>query len=178
MRKASRLAALFALGAIATLALPAVAGAAGPTATAAKKCKKKKAASAKKKKCKKTVTPAPGPPAATTTLSISPASFSFPDTQHGTQSDPQPFTVTNTGGAASGIPAASITETNNPIPGDPPGFAVSANTCTAALPPAGTCVVSVRFQPTSNATPQPYTAVLHVAVSGSDAQSSLSGTGN
>ena len=177
MRKASRLAALFALGAIATLALPAVAGAGGPTATAAKKCKRKKAASAKKKKCKKTVTPAPGPPAAPTTLSISPTDFTFPDTQHGDESDPQSFTVTNTGGAASGLPTPTITGTKNPIPGDPPGFAASAGTCTAALPPGGTCAVSVRFTPTSNAGDAEYKAVLHVIASpGSDAQATLTGT--
>ena len=40
-----------------------------------------------------------------------------------------------------------------------------------------TCAVNVVFQPTSNASPQPYTAVLHVtATPGSDAQASLSGT--
>ncbi len=82
------------------------------------------------------------------------------------------------GGAASGVPATTIVETNNPIPGDPPGFVVSANTCTAALAPAGTCTVTVYFRPTSNASGQPYTSVLHVAATpGSDSQAALSGTG-
>ena len=96
-----------------------------------------------------------------------------------TRAPAQAFTVTNTGTTTSGVPAASITEVNNPIPGDPPGFAVTANTCTVALLPAGTCTVSVQFQPTSNANPQPYTSVLHVtATPGGDAQAALTGTGN
>jgi hypothetical protein len=170
------------LGLAAALTTSASAGA-GPTATAAKKkCgKKKKAASAKKKKkCKSTVTPVtPAPPAAPTTLSVSPADFTFPDTQHGQQSDPQAFTVTNTGGAASGVPTPSITETKNPIPNDPPGFVATAGTCTAALPPGGSCAVSVRFTPTSNASDGQYKAVLHVNASpGSDAQATLTGTGD
>ena len=164
------------------------AGAGDPGATVAKKKKKKKCPAGthkvtvkkkngkKKKKCvADTTTPTPTP--GSTTLTISPTTFTFPDTQHGDSSTPQAFTVTNTGSAASGVPAASITETNNPIPGDPPGFAVSANGCTAALPAGGSCTVSVRFQPTSNANPQPYTSMLHVvATPGSDAQASLSGT--
>lgn len=129
----------------------------------------------KKKKC---VPNAAAAPAGPTTLAITPANFTFPDgTQHGDTSDPQAFTVTNTGGAPSGVPAASITAGTNPIPGDPPGFAVSANGCTAALPAGGSCTVSVVFQPTSNAGDGLYTSVLHVAATpGSDAQASLSGT--
>jgi hypothetical protein len=186
--------AMLVVGLVAGLATSA-SGAGDPGAAAAKKKKKvcpagthkvtvKKKNGKKKKKCvANTPTPTPG---ATTTLTISPASFDFPDVQHGTCSAPpdadctvQAFTVTNTGSAASGVPATSIVETNNPIPGDPPGFVVSSNTCTAAVPPGGTCTVSAYFRPTSNANPQPYAAVLHVAATpGSDAQAGLSGTAN
>jgi hypothetical protein len=171
------------IGLVAALTTSASAGAGGPAVTAAKKkCnKKKKAASAKKKKCAKPVTPVPTPvppaPPAATTLAVTPTDFTFPDTQHGDESDPQSFTVTNTGGATSGVPTPSITETKNPIPNDPPGFAASAGTCTAALPPGGSCAVSVRFTPTSNAGDAEYKAVLHVIASpGSDAQATLTGT--
>ena len=166
----------------------AVAGADSGAAVAGGKKKKKKACkpgthkvTVKKKsgkKVKKCVADAPVAPAGPTTLGITPASFTFDDTEHNDTSAPQAFTVTNTGGAPSGVPAVSITETNNPIPGDPPGFAVSANSCVAALPAGGSCTVSVVFQPNSNATGQPYTSVLHVVASpGSDAAASLVGTG-
>ncbi len=171
-------------------------GAGDPGATAAKKKKKKRCpagthkVTVKKKNGKKKKTcvadPTTPTPTATTTLTISPTAFTYPDVQHGTCSSPpdmdcteQAFTVTNTGSAASGVPATSIVETNNPIPGDPPGFVVSGNTCTAAVPPGGSCTVTAYFKPTSNANPQPYTSVLHVvATPGSDAQATLTGTGN
>ena len=82
------------------------------------------------------------------------------------------------GGAASGVPATTIVETNNPIPGDPPGFVVSANTCTVAVAPGRYLHGDCLLQPTSNASGQPYTSVLHVAATpGSDAQATLTGTG-
>jgi hypothetical protein len=158
-----------------------------PGATVAKSKKKKKTCKpgthkvvVKKKngkRKKKCVADAPAAPSGPTTLGITPPTFTFPTTEHGDTSDPQAFTVTNTGGAPSGVPAASITGGTNPIPGDPPGFVVSANGCTAALPAGGSCTVSVVFQPTSNAGDGAYTSVLHVTASpGSDAQASLSGT--
>jgi len=178
------------------LTTSASAGAGDQGATVAKKKKKvcpagthkvtvKKKNGKKKKKCVADST-TPTPPPATTTLTISPTTFAFPDVQHGTCSAPpdpdctvQTFTVTNTGGAASGVAATSIVETNNPIPGDPPGFVINGNTCTATVPPGGSCTVSAYFRPTSNANPQPYTAVLHVAATpGGDAQAALSGTAN
>jgi hypothetical protein len=181
------------VGLLVGLTTTAMAGAGNPGATVAKKKKKvcppgthkvviKKKNGKKKKTCVPNATPTP--PAGTAALTISPANFTYPDVQHGTCSAPpdldctvQAFTVTNTGSAASGVPSTTIVETNNPIPGDPPGFVVSANTCTAAVPAGGTCTVSAYFKPTSNANPQPYTAVLHVAVTGSDAQAALTGTG-
>jgi len=178
------LTALFVAVGLTALVASTVAGAADSGAKTKKKkkvCKPgthkvtvKKKNGKKKKKC----VPDAVAPAGPTTLGITPTTFTFPDTQHGDTSAPQAFTVTNTGGAPSGVPAASITETSNPIPGDPPGFAVSANSCTAALPVGGSCTVSVVFQPTSNANPQPYTSVLHVVANpGSDVQASLTGTG-
>lgn len=177
-RSRALMSAMLIVGLVAGLTTSASAGAGDPTATLSKKkCKKKKkAASAKKKKCAP-ATPVPPVPPAPTTLSVTPTDFTFPDTQHGQESDPQSFTVTNTGGATSGLPTPTITGTKNPIPGDPPGFAASAGTCTAALPPGGTCAVSVRFTPTSNAGDAQYKAVLHVIASpGSDAQATLTGT--
>jgi hypothetical protein len=140
----------------------------------------------KKKKCvADPVTPAP--PAAPTTLGISPTSFDFGSVSHGgfavCQPDPDPdcptqaFTVTNTGGAPSGVPAASITIVSNPVTTDPPAYQVSASTCTAALSPGATCTVTVKFAPNSNPT-DPYVSTLHVAATpGSDAQAMLSGHG-
>ncbi len=183
--------AMLIVGLLAGLTTSASAGAGDLGATVAKKKKKVcppgthkvvvKKHGRKKRKC----VPDSTTPTPTATLAISPASFTYPEIQHGTCSAPpdldctvQTFTVTNTGGAASGVPATTIVETNNPIPGDPPGFVASGNTCTAAVPPGGSCTVSAYFRPTSNANPQPYTAVLHVAATpGGDAQAALTGTG-
>lgn len=164
-------------------------GPGAPTAAAAKKkCGKKKgksAATAKKKGCKKKpaapVLPPAAPPAA---FSISPASFTFPATQHHTGSCPacptQAFTVTNTGGSTSGTPSASITEVTQPVIGaHDPGYFIDASTCTAALAPGGTCTVTVRFIPPSNAGDGQYTSTLNVTASpGSAAQASMSGHSN
>jgi hypothetical protein len=194
--------AILMVGLLVGLTTSASAGAGDPGATSAKKKKKvcpagthkvvvKKKNGKRKKTCvaDTPVTPTtpttpttPGPP---TTLAINPTTFTYPTIQHGACTTPpdadctvQTFTVTNTGVNPSGIPATTIVETNNPIPGDPSGFVVSTNTCTAALAPAGTCTVGVYFRPTSNANPQPYTAVLNVAATpGTDAQATLTGTG-
>jgi hypothetical protein len=185
-RVATLLAALLVAVGLTALVSSSVAGA-DSGAVVAKGKKKKKACkpgthkvTVKKKNGKrkrKCVADPPVAPAAPTTLAITPANFTFPPgTQHNDTSDPQAFTVTNIGGAPSGVPAASITEVTNPIPGDPPGFAVSANGCTAALPVGGSCTVNVVFQPHSSSG-DPYTSVLHVtATPGSDAQASLTGT--
>ncbi len=180
--------AMLIVGLLAGLTTSASSGAGAPGAKTKKKKKKCPAGThkvvvkkhgKKKRKCVPDATPTPGPALPAAVLTINPASFTYADTQHGDKSAPKKFTVTNAGGSASGVPTSSITEVNNPIPGDPPGFAVSANTCTAALAPGGTCTVSVRFQPTSNSNPQPYRSVLHViATSGGDAQAALIGTGN
>jgi hypothetical protein len=120
----------------------------------------------------------------TAALRISPASFTFPATQHG-QVAPcalcptQAFTVTNGGGAASGIPAASITEIHNPEIGGPPGYFITANTCTAAIAPGGSCSVTVQFRPNSNAGDEIYTSALHViGTPGGDAAAQMTGMSN
>jgi hypothetical protein len=188
--------ALLIVGLLAGLTTSASAGSGDPGATAAKKKKKKvcpagthkvvvkKKNGKKKKTCVPNALPGPTAPTPTaTTLTISPATFAYPDVDHGTCSAPpdadcveQAFTVTNTSGAASGVPATTLVETQNPIPGDPPGFVVSTNTCTAALAPGGTCTVTAYFKPTSNAGDANYASVLHVvATPGGDAQATLSG---
>jgi hypothetical protein len=182
--------AMLMVGLFVGLTTSASAGAGDPGATAAKKKKKKTCpagthkVTVKKKNGKKKTTcvanATPTPPAATTTLAISPFIFTYPDTQHGgacpgVNCPTQAFTVTNAGGAVSGVPATSITEVHNPEIGGPPAFTVTANTCTAALPAGGTCTVTVGFHPNSNAGDQTYSSVLHVAASGSDAQATLSG---
>lgn len=162
------------------------------TASAAKKCSPKSKGSdkfsPKKKKCKKKKAPAPvvTPPAAVASLSISPMSVDFGPVEHGgfgaCGADPDPkcptqaFTVTNSGSAASGVPTASITELQNPEVAGPAAFAVTANTCTAALPPGATCTLTVKFAPNSNAGDQMFSSRLDVAASpGSSASSALSG---
>jgi hypothetical protein len=179
------------VGLVAGLATSA-SGAGDPGATVAKKKKKvcpagthkvtvKKKNGKKKKKCVADPT-TPAPPASTT-LTISPTTFTYPDTQHHTGAcDPavcptQAFTVTNTGGAASGVPASSITEVTQPVIGaHDPGYFTTANTCTAPLSAGGSCSVTVQFIPPSNAGDGNYTSVLHVvATPGSDVQAALSG---
>jgi hypothetical protein len=172
----------------------APAGAGGSSATAAKKKKKTcpagtqkvtvKKHGKKKKRCVPIpVTPAPVATAPAARLTIDQANFAFTDTQHHTGActtaacPVRAFTVTNSGGSASGVPVASITEVTQPVIGvHDPGYFITANTCTAALPPAGSCSVTVQFIPPSNAGDGNYTSVLHVtAATGGDAQSALSG---
>jgi hypothetical protein len=188
--------AMLIVGLLAGLAASASVGAG---ATAAKKKKKrcpagthkvvvKKKNGKKKRKCvpnPTTTTPVPTPvptPAPGQTLTISPASFTFPDTQHHSGAcvpaacPPQDFTVTNTGGAPSGTLATSIVDVADPVPGDDPAFNVTANTCGPPLPAGGTCVVTVQFIPNSNGGDGNYTAILHVIGSpGGDAQAGMGG---
>jgi hypothetical protein len=51
------------------------------------------------------------------------------------------FTVTNTGGAASGVPVPSLAPATD--------FTVPSHTCTAPVPGGGSCSVTVRFAPAS-----------------------------
>ena len=55
-------------------------------------------------------------------------------------------------------------------------FEISANSCTGALAPGGTCTVTVRFHPPSNAGDGNYASDLQVAATpGTAAKSSLTG---
>lgn len=130
------------------------------------------------------VTPPVTPPA-TTTLAIDPVSFDFGTVPHGgfgaCVADPDPdcpthaFTVTNTGGAASGVPTASIVETHNPEIGGPAAFAITASTCTTSLAPGASCSVTVKFAPNSNAGDQTFSSRLDVTASPGTTVSSVLG---
>jgi hypothetical protein len=131
-----------------------------------------------KKKCVKNHNGNSGSSAAK--LTITPTSQDFGSVEHGTTDFTEhSFTVKNSGGTASGTPAASITEVHNPQVGGPPAFSITANTCTAAIPPAGSCSLTLRFGNTSNAGDEMYSSVLHVVASpGGNAQAQLTGIGN
>jgi hypothetical protein len=92
--------------------------------------------------------------------------FGSVPTGHTTQ---QVFTVTNTGGMPSGMPAVTLTGQNM---GD---FALSMNTCTAALMPNGTCSFSLAFTPSMVGTES--AAIGVTAPQASPASVALSGTG-
>jgi hypothetical protein len=174
------------------------AGNQGKSPTPHKKCHKKKsngsAKSSGKRKCKKkpkqgsktpappvvtppVVTPPVVPPPAVTTLAINPASFDYGTVAHGGKSgSTQAFTVTNSGGATSGVPTASIVELHNSESEKHAAFQITVNTCTAALAPGASCSLSVKFAPVSNAGDQMFSSRLDVTASpGSTASSVLSG---
>lgn len=178
------------------LTTTALAGGGHPGATASKhkhkkRCKqgfhkevvKKDGKVVKKKNGKpkrKCVPNAKNPTPAGAGLTISPSTFEFPNTQHRTGPCPacptQDFTVKNSGGSASGALAASVTDVEDPISGDDPAFLITQSGCSAALPPGGTCSLTVMFEPPSNASPNNYVSVLHVSGSpGGDAKAQMSG---
>ena len=82
------------------------------------------------------------PDAVPAALRITPATEAFPDTLVGTRSAPTTLTVTNTGGLPTGPPTASFAGSV------PVQFTVTGSTCESALPPAGSCHLAVRFDPT------------------------------
>lgn len=140
----------------------------------------------KKKRCVKDATipvpvPAPAPPAASAaSLSISPTTFDFGNAQH--HSGPcsgcptKAFTVTNSGGQASGTLAVSVTDTADPVTGDDEAFQTISNGCGAALAPGASCTVTMGFSPVSNGGDGDYVSVLHVTgAPGGDAQAQMSG---
>ena len=75
-------------------------------------------------------------------LSVSPGTQNFGDVITGNGST-QVFTLTNTGGVASGVPSPSIGGADMAM------FSISSNTCTTTVAPAGSCMIGVRFQPAS-----------------------------
>jgi hypothetical protein len=115
---------------IGAVALPANGAAHDPVAAASKKCKKKHRGHRKRRKCKKhRTTPA--------LLSISPMSHDFGELG-GPPGPSFTFAVSNTGGSASGIPAASLSGSGVS------DFQITANTCTAPLPAVANCSVTVQ----------------------------------
>jgi hypothetical protein len=195
------LSAMLILGLLAGLTTSA-SGAGDPGASAAKKKKKvcpagthkvtvKKKNGKRKKKC------VADTPAGTATVAVSPSNFTYPSQQQNScnqDADPpdsdcitQIFTVTNTGGVASGTLATSIIELTHPVTGaHDPAFVFfsfppnTANTCAGvALAPGASCSVSVLFDPPSNSGDGNSTSVLHVVGSpGGDAAASLAGHSN
>ncbi|MEW5741367.1 MAG: choice-of-anchor D domain-containing protein [Myxococcota bacterium] len=98
------------------------------------------------------------------TLSIAPTSRNYP-TQVVGDSVSDDFVVTNDGDVASGVPMVSVTGA---------AFSIKTNGCTGALPPLGTCVVSVTFLPPTAANHSG--SLLVSAAPGGSATASLSGS--
>jgi hypothetical protein len=105
------------------------------------------------------------PDASMAKLSISPTMTDFGTVQIGTPSAIVDFTVTNVGDLPSGVPSVAV----------PTDYVVEVNSCTAALPAKGICVVRVKMQP---AGPGPRGGSLIVsAAPGGQASAGLMGTG-
>lgn len=75
--------------------------------------------------------------------SISPVQVNFGNQGVGTTSAPQSVVVTNTGEGPLEVASVALAGTN---PGD---FAISSNSCAAAVAPGGSCSVGVTFTPTA-----------------------------
>ena len=122
---------------------------ASPVAHAAKKCKKHgRSAVTSKRKCKKSHATPPAQPVVTppasapSSLSISPTSFNFGTVAPG-DSGNQTFTVTNSGGSASGTLTSAIGGTN------PTNFAIASDTCNGiALAGGSSCTLDVHCHTT------------------------------
>jgi len=107
---------------------------------------------------------APPPPAV---LTITPLTQPFGSQAQGTTSGAKTFTITNTGGSESGAITPVITGTNSA------DFAAT-NGCTTLIP-AGTCIISVTFTPSS---PGGKTANLVVSASpGGSVMATMDGSG-
>jgi alpha-tubulin suppressor-like RCC1 family protein len=114
--------------------------------------------------------------ASLTGLAVAPAKLALSRPQHefggvtlGLQSAPMSITVTNTGNSPSGLPMLELAGSNAGQ------FSISDTSCTAPLPPMGTCSLSVLFSPTTDGVQQ---ATLTVSAAPGGAQDlALSGTG-
>ncbi len=76
-------------------------------------------------------------------LTLTPNVQPFGTVAVGSTSPKVSFTVTNTGGVPSGVPAVGVGGSNSS------DFSIQSNACTTALPAAGTCIVVVRFNPSA-----------------------------
>ncbi|HTK81611.1 MAG TPA: choice-of-anchor D domain-containing protein [Bacteroidota bacterium] len=103
-------------------------------------------------------------------LSLAPSGNNFGNVRTGLNSASFLFTLTNTGGNASGTISTSITGA------DSGQFTITADTCNgASLPGGGGCAIAVRFNPTSTGVKS---ATLTVSASpGGSSSVPLSGTG-
>jgi hypothetical protein len=149
--KGSRLISLLVAAALlAAVAVPPGTGASEPASAqvAKKKCKAKKkgksGAAAKKRKCKKKG----GGSGAGAKFSMSPTSHNFGNVPFPATSPPsQAFVVQNIGGSTSGKPTVTLQD-NSAIGVVPASsLSITANTCIAPLPKAGTCSITVQFNP-------------------------------
>ena len=96
--------------------------------------------------------PAPAPVAA-----VSPASLAFGTVTTGTLSTTQNITVSNTGNANLSVSGVTLTGTN------PTEFTVVTNGCTVAVAPAGNCIITVRFNPTTTGVKAAAVSIAHNA---------------
>lgn len=108
-----------------------------------------------------------GLPAVTPT----PGSWDFGNQRVDTTSTGKDFTITNSGDGPLTVSAVSLAGSN---PGD---FDISSETCTSASPiaPAGTCQVTVAFEPTATGA---RTAAIQVSSNAPSSPTSISLTGN
>jgi hypothetical protein len=102
-------------------------------------------------------------------LSVTPSPYDFGPIPVNASSGAQTFTVTNTGGAASGMPVPSFTGNGANQ------FAISNNMCAAGLAPNGTCTFDVKFVPTVEGPESPSLTVN--ATPGGPAVGSVTGFG-
>ena len=102
------------------------------------------------------------------TLSISPTSYTFANTNIAATSAAKTFTVTNTGGASTGSLGVSLTNTTD--------FTVTSENCGGTtLAPSGTCQVTVKFAP--SAVGGAVGSVVVQASPGGQVSASVGGTG-
>jgi hypothetical protein len=107
--------------------------------------------------------------AAPAVFTVTPNSYDFGSVTVGTSSAAKSFTVTNTGGTASGVPSIAASGTNAA------DFAITTNSCSAALNPTATCSFSVVF---TASTPAPESGTITAsATSTTSGATSLTGTG-
>jgi hypothetical protein len=100
-------------------------------------------------------------------FTLSSASVAFGSVPANTVSAPKLVTVTNGGSAAMTITGVTLAGTNA-------GSFSQTNTCTASIPVASTCTISVVFMPSSAGT---QTATLKVSAPGATRAATLTGTG-
>ncbi len=96
---------------------------------------------------------------------LTPITVSFAATSIGTSAAAQNITISNTG-------AVAATLTSETVTGD---FRISANTCTASLPPSSGCTVAIIFTPGASGT---RTGLLTVTDSAGTQTASLHGVGS